>query len=83
MANQYSSEQLKTIATIMQQSVLLVNAHSKAATALAHFEMEVCNDDRSIHINEEDETITREFLRESVRLASQNMKLVSQVEAIL
>ena len=71
---------LKTFASILQQKVMLANAHQKASSALANFEIAVGSEERYIEMSVKEKEKTRKALRGSVSLVADSIKVIDQLE---
>ena len=67
-------EQLKALVTISQQHATMITAHHKASSALAQFEVDLANQERSIHLGPKKEKRVRKALMHSVRVAAEGVK---------
>lgn len=73
-------ESLKLFTSIIQQKVMLTSAHQKGSQALANFVLETSNTDRSFHLTDEDEAKTMTALQETVKIASEGIEFINQLE---
>lgn len=67
-------EQLKALVTLSQQHATMITAHHKSSSALAQFELDIANHERSIHLNRKEEKRVRKALKRSVQIAAQGVK---------
>ena len=73
-------ETAKAIATLVQQRVMLTNAHQKASAALANFEIAVGSEERYIEMSTKEKVQTRRALRESVEMAKASVDYINGLE---
>lgn len=69
-------ESLKHFAVIFQQAATLTSSHVKASQTLADFELKLSDPDAGLIMHEKYQKATRKRLKESVKIAEQNLKLL-------
>ena len=78
--SEINPETAKALATLVQQKVMLTNAHQKASSALANFEIAVGTEERYIEMSSQDKKETRRVLRESVTMAKASVDYINGLE---